>query len=384
MPIVLTRATKQEARYKALGGSEHCSACRFYMPQGTCGRIIGPVSPEGWCKYYSREAVQRWSNPGYAGSGGGLPAGSTLNLDFMTPGTLDPRITFTRASTGTYFDSAGTMQTAAINAPRWDYDPVTLQSRGLLLEDQRTNLLLNSATLGTQSVAVTAQAYTLSFYGSGTITKSGTATGALVGTGPQRVTQTFTPTAGTLTLTVTGSVTNAQLEAGPFASSYIVTTGVSVTRAVDSCLIQIGNMSPWFVSPGGSWFAEFDYFNPTLANGSRVISRADAFNGVTPIQMLTSTAVNQFDGISLNGTVFTAPNTIVKAASTWAPGTAKLCALGGAVNTSAALVTGYGALATFGIRFMIGTGGNTCAGHMRRVSYWPRVLSDAEMQQVTT
>jgi len=79
-------------------------------------------------------------------TGPSLPPGATLDLNFMQPGTLDPRITFTRASTGTYFDSAGTMQTAAVNAPRWDYDPVTLQIRGLLLEDQRTNAAINSIT----------------------------------------------------------------------------------------------------------------------------------------------------------------------------------------------------------------------------------------------
>ena len=124
-----------------------------------------------------------------------LPPGATLDLSFMTPGVLDPRITFTRGSTATYFDATGTMQTAAINAPRWDYDPVTHQLRGLLLEDARTNLLLNSAALVTQSVTTTAVATTLSFYGTGTITKSGTATGALVGAGTQRVSQTFTPTA---------------------------------------------------------------------------------------------------------------------------------------------------------------------------------------------
>ena len=144
MPIVLTRATKLEARYKALGGAEHCSACRFFMPQGTCGRIIGPVSPEGWCKYYSREFVQRWQPGSAGGNAAALPPGVSLDLSFMTPGTLDPRITFTRASTATYTDSTGTMRTAAINAPRWDYDPVTHQLRGLLLKDARTNLVFPS------------------------------------------------------------------------------------------------------------------------------------------------------------------------------------------------------------------------------------------------
>ena len=43
----------------------------------------------------------------------------------------------------------------------------------LLVEEGRTNLLLNSATLGTQGVTVTAVAHTLSFYGTGTITLNG-------------------------------------------------------------------------------------------------------------------------------------------------------------------------------------------------------------------
>ena len=37
-----------------------------------------------------------------------------MALNFMVPGSLDPLLTFTRASTGTYFDSTGTMQTAAV------------------------------------------------------------------------------------------------------------------------------------------------------------------------------------------------------------------------------------------------------------------------------
>jgi len=39
----------------------------------------------------------------------------TLNLDFMTPGVLDPMVVFTRASAGTYIDSAGLIQGAVNN-----------------------------------------------------------------------------------------------------------------------------------------------------------------------------------------------------------------------------------------------------------------------------
>lgn len=53
-------------------------------------------------------------------------------------------ITFTRASTGTFVGRNGLIQTAAINTPRFDFDPVTLAPLGLLIEEQRTNLMLYS------------------------------------------------------------------------------------------------------------------------------------------------------------------------------------------------------------------------------------------------
>ena len=68
----------------------------------------------------------------------------TLNLDFANSRTVDPRITFTRASTATYFDRLGVLRTAAVNEPRIDYDPATGECKGLLIEEQRTNLLTYS------------------------------------------------------------------------------------------------------------------------------------------------------------------------------------------------------------------------------------------------
>jgi hypothetical protein len=68
----------------------------------------------------------------------------TLNLAFAHSRTVDPRVTFTRASAATSFSARGLIETVASGAPRIDYDPVSLACRGLLIEEQRTNLLAYS------------------------------------------------------------------------------------------------------------------------------------------------------------------------------------------------------------------------------------------------
>lgn len=55
---------------------------------------------------------------------------------------------FTRASTGTYFDSSGILQTAAVNTPRFDYDPATLTAKGILIEGGSTNNVRNNTMAG--------------------------------------------------------------------------------------------------------------------------------------------------------------------------------------------------------------------------------------------
>ena len=68
----------------------------------------------------------------------------TLDLDFTT-GTLDSKVTFTRTTTATYVNASGVVTASAIDAARFDHNPSTLAPRGLLLEEQRTNTLLQSS-----------------------------------------------------------------------------------------------------------------------------------------------------------------------------------------------------------------------------------------------
>lgn len=131
----------------------------------------------------------------------------------LTRGTGDP--TFTRATSAWEFDNEGKL--------------ITVPSGGSRFGGARMvrNLLAATSTLSTQNVTTVATSYTLSFYGTGSVTLSGTATGTLNGTGASnRVQTTVTATAGTLTLTVSGSVTDAQLEnvtgqADQTASEYV-------------------------------------------------------------------------------------------------------------------------------------------------------------------
>jgi hypothetical protein len=232
----------------------------------------------------------------------------SLDLDFAGLKSLKDGIssqdlvTFTRASTGTYVGSDGLLQTAATNEARFDHNPTTGESLGLLVEEARTNLLLNSATLSTQSVTVAAAANTLSFYGTGTVTLTGVSTaGPLVGTGANnRVSLTFTPTVGVLVLTVSGSVTNAQLEAGAFPTSYIPTTSATVTRAADVASITGSNFSSWYNHNEGTLRA-----TASIRGGNTVISSGLAIvNGIAKLAESAVTANSR--GIVFNTS--TSPN----------------------------------------------------------------------------
>ena len=230
------KATKAAARYTPAGGAERCGMCRHYVPSSSCARIEGPVSAAGWCMLFSRQVTY----PHHAGVQSFGAGGPSLDLSFMNVGAMPAGVTFARASTATYFNSAGVMQTAAPNTPRWDYDPTTLALRGLLIEEARTNILL-------QSVDFTNAAWSKTSFGgpavpvvtaNQTVAPDGTTTAdsiafSAVSAGGAVLQQAYTGTANSFTLSVwlKGSIGGERLylSTTPNGTTYYRTTATLTT-----------------------------------------------------------------------------------------------------------------------------------------------------------
>jgi len=73
----------------------------------------------------------------------------TLNLNFTKLTKLSPIINFTRNSQATYFDKNGILQTAGINQPVFEWDPVTKRCLGLRIWEGVTNSLVQSQDFAT-------------------------------------------------------------------------------------------------------------------------------------------------------------------------------------------------------------------------------------------
>jgi len=73
-----------------------------------------------------------------------IPVRSTLSLLFDRGEFNDGVIDFARASQASYFDKNGVLQVAPVNTPRLDYDPLTGELKGFLVEESRTNLFTYS------------------------------------------------------------------------------------------------------------------------------------------------------------------------------------------------------------------------------------------------
>ena len=261
----------------------------------------------------------------------------SLDLDF-TQEVLDPRITFSRGSIGTRVNRNRLIETVSANQPRFDYDPVTGECKGLLIEETRTNLLTNSNTDVEFSNGARPNTWT-----SGQLAPDGSSTAKLCVTNNRSfkeyisasvnnvvstfsiylktngsiVTRTFdlrdissdtVRTTKTITITpnwqrfdITGTVQSngirveiiggifnifawgAQLEAGAFPTSYIPTTASTVTRSADNAQMTGTNFSSWYNSSEGTLYSNISIIRnlTTDSTGSWSLDNSSYANGYT-------------------------------------------------------------------------------------------------------
>ena len=424
-----------------------------------------------------------------AGSGAAI-ARPTFSRDFAGEKTLNngtgPAITFTRASNATFFDASGVLQTASNNEPRFDHDPATGASRGLLIEEARTNSIRNSQAGGSTngvigsggvmptnwgiSSVLTATGLSREVIGTGTsngfayidVKISGTNTSgsavnigfgfesglqiaalsgqtwtssayvALVGgsfSGAASLavsvvernsggiflnqsvvsilsaTSTLTRFAVTRTLSeattafvnpaIVGSVNNGstvdftlriaapQLEQGAFPTSYIPTTTAEATRSADSAVVA--PISGFYNQSEGTLFAEGSARGGSLPS----LASLDDNTANERIQLRRNISVSQAQFlVSDGGTAVVNVNT-----GSWTSDTAaqKLilaykaddCA---ASFNGASVVADTSASMPQATQFLIGNGANSnlINGHLRKIAYWPKRLSNALLEQLTT
>lgn len=331
-------------------------------------------------------------------------------LGFDLSSALPASVTFTRSSDGTAFDAAGVLQTYSTDVARFEYSGG--QPQGLLIEPQRENMCFYSEDLGTgwtvgtggtgvgatittnvetapdgnatadlvvfdtgggttssdyvqlQSNPIAGSAgtkYTLSVWAK---TSDGSTRtyiivhprggGSFITVGPQWQRFVSTSTAattgtGSVRFRARGDTTEAQissvylwgfqLEEGAKASSYIATTSAAVTRGVDSATFSTG------LGASGTLLIEHD-----VPSGEIIL-------GEGANTVLTSTGAGTL-AVSFNATG------------------SQSCLNGGAVSSGSGLTLG----ATLRL---LGSSAVQAVGHVKLYQEFPRIMSGAELRQIS-
>ncbi|HCV86306.1 MAG TPA: hypothetical protein DGB85_06905 [Deltaproteobacteria bacterium] len=384
-------------------------------------------------------------------------------------------ITFTRASTATFVGSNGLIQSATTNIPRIDFDPVTNDRKGLLIEESRTNLFtysedfsdsdwtkFGSATVtastvttpdggqsgfvletsstnrleDTPSTAITGTA-TLSIFGKhnnvsfivlqiidssangqrqwfkiddGTLGSS-----TAVGTGKNLSNASITDMGSgfyRLSMSVDGFssqtgrcliylartdssfdassgdaaiIYGAQLEQGSFPTSYIPTSGAAATRAAD--IATIATSAFGYNQDEGTFLAEASTFDGE--GSSKIVFLASSSGAQSTDRFLlffSSSEALKFEIETGNvqqanivrGTGFL--NSFKKMAAAYQENNAAFAITDLAASTDTSCTIPANTILTLG-RF---TGTNlSLNGHMKKFQYFPRRLSDTQLQEIT-
>jgi hypothetical protein len=381
---------------------------------------------------------------------------------------------YTRTTTDPITNYIPTLQTAASGVARFDHNPITGESLGLLIEEQRANLSnyseqfndvawtkgassivadtlispsgtltaeklvpdssANSHTVGNGFNATSGTSYTVSAYfkageyGCSAIALSGAiattavsinlSTGvASTGTGsPVNVTSTsvgngwwrlsFSVTATSTTLmvfnfyaingttwadrAVAGNgfsgifIWGAQAEAGAFATSYIPTVASQVTRSLDAASMTGTNFSSWYNQQEGTVYCEANPFEST--GSTRYFYGINDNTGNNVFGWFKSASsygsVILTNGVS-QGSLFVGTataNVSAKTALSYKFNDAAFTANGGTVSPDSSVIVPVVNQLTIGA--FTGTSSQVNC-NIKKLSYYPRRLSNEELREMT-
>jgi hypothetical protein len=198
-----------------------------------------------------------------------------LALDFTTA-SLDPRVTFTRTTNATnpatYVNSSGYVVAATDNQPRFDYDPIALTCKGLLIEESRQNSQVQSSNF-TTSWTTTSAGSTVN--GDVAISPDGTQNADFQY--PANGVKDFGVIATTFTWSATTYTISAFVKAGGFNYMQLLTSGgVSSSYAnfdlVNGVVGTAGSSTSTITNYGNGWYRCTMTFTAAAASGGWYIS----------------------------------------------------------------------------------------------------------------
>jgi hypothetical protein len=357
------------------------------------------------------------------------------NINCTSPGDIyiwgaQTEFVTTATTPSTYIPTTS----AAVHGPRFDYDPVTHAAKGLLIEEARTNVVLQNRDLTNAAwtkTSCTAAKTQTGIDGVVNSASSLTATGAnatclqaitlgssaryqsayvkrLTGSGVVNMTMnggtTWTPVTVTANWTrveiPTATLANpsvgfqivtsgdaiavdyVQNENGVVATSAMPTTSSTVTRAADVAVMTGSNFSDWYNQSQGTLVAEFDLLD---ASGTRPVISADG--GSTAEQIMLYGSGTDPKALVRDGAVIQADIDV----GTIAARTAYKLGLSYALNDVAASLNG-GAVGTDVTATMptptqlrLGSDGtNYLSGRIAHLQFQNTALDDAALQTLTT
>jgi hypothetical protein len=172
-----------------------------------------------------------------------------------------------------------------------------------------------------------------------------------------------------------------QLELGAFATSVIPTTTTALTRAAD--VASVNTLSPWYNSATGTLYVEA---SPQVSNvgGFNLAELSTDVSNRIGLYKLTSTG-NASLAVLVGGATQASTNSGAWTATGKFAGAYATNDFASSLNGSAAATDTSGTVPsvttlTLGRR---ADGANVLNGYLRRVVFYPRRLSDAELQSLT-